>query len=975
MQVQPGFKWPFDSRSTAANPKRDEPKQGYWTVQDDRSRRNQREPRTGRWVAPNTERRGFHGMGAISGRDRGIFDASDKSRQSPHAAAPGTPRVTIPLRELRMEDINQGASLNLDATLRSMIPPSLWQDLQESGLLEESIKRRHALLDATRVSEFLEYALESLPTLAQRALYDRVRDHLLDLLMRGRVFRYDDDSPPREEKYWHLLDPFPKLIDRIPTYSDNKGLSIQMTDLSSNRISHGSVLRLASRDGNIRNLEITEERHELRQIKFGPFAGTSGSGYSYHPMNERGSFRAPSVFLPPSLMRDSPWNDDKPYGDQEILYEFLERATTHAAKAQRDPEAFLAAVRANVRDGLTLEIRKHAAYPETEFHKDVWGNPTAATIVVPESMAVRAIDQTVSTKGRYEDIALLHVFMSEVLHLAQPHNQDDAQIEVESLGYLIGYAGITAIWEMYTQSPLTSVVSLATRRAIGPVQPICEFAKAIGELFVAFSKKVGGIEDVPPLEQAKHYGVHVVPLSSEIGGILRRLWVEGGALAQEGRVPILLSPQGEEMPRRTYPAAAPTNLTRRGFLKILTLTAPVAANIILEPPGPPVELPGNPWSKLFSVRLDRSELPYFKEQDFLRFAVSDTGSGWDVLAFDRAGHQLGPADVPQANYSQRIIEPNTGATIGFYNSYMQAEFTIYDRYGDRAITAVFGPTGRGGRLLAGVPLRYRHWKREENGPLPIFEVLSTDPDGAALRVRFIGSLETHPDRPTTLNDANGRPIANLAVAGGLYSRSGQSQAFRLVGLSDLYSLSNRLFHGPANTQNLEELAKLRVEFHSDTSEGRRLRLLIEHRWIEMQMLVGRYPPLKIDPLRAANLARWLNSSSLDQLNANRPEINRQLWEAMGQAHPWYRIASEAIRNLGWQDDRDLLEHALLEFRVLWNGIAVRADEPRYQLGDPIDSFGRQRWVNLLTYNSLTTAWGRRSGSPQFWPVGIPQVGR
>ena len=129
----------------------------------------------------------------------------------------------------------------------------------------------------------------------------------------------------------------------------------------------------------------------------------------------------------------------------------------------------------------------------------------------------------------------------------------------------------------------------------------------------------------------------------------------------------------------------------------------------------------------------------------------------------------------------------------------------------------------------------------------------------------------------------------------------------------------------------------------------------------MRLLLGERRDLTIDPQECRRLAEILEGQPPEALDAVAdPAMRRLLWEALAHVHPWYVLAWEATRSLGWEDNPEWLRTVLRTVQRVQQ--ALRALEPRgpaestrqITVSGHVDLSTRTLLVDLLRYQGLTT---------------------
>ena len=362
------------------------------------------------------------------------------------------------------------------------------------------------------------------------------------------------------------------------------------------------------------------------------------------------------------------------------------------------------------------------------------------------------------------------------------------------------------------------------------------------------------------------------------------------------------------------------------------------------------------WKGLFAQQPGLTPLPRYGQDDYLLYAIQSL-----PYAYDKSGRELG--FIESSSAAQRlVVHPQTGEILGYFNAQMTFEF--FDRYGRKALDVTNIPYDSSARPLPGVPEKWKIPRVEFDKvssaqAQPIYKVHSRDASGHPQRVELIGYIKFAGTNTSDgiLYDVTENPIARLKPGYGILSRKGDYH-YHYTGYATTESLGRRYLAGDPARQNTAELKRFIEQFHPDTREGKITKLMLTHRWVLASLMQGRYSSLRIDPLRAKDLARWLEAQPLDDINRaltdSGPNAQRaRLWEALAQAHPWYHVAWEAVKTLGWEEDAPLLKYVVHEMSNSWKFQDLKNREfPTYDL---LDDMIRKRLVEILRYNALTDA--------------------
>ena len=368
------------------------------------------------------------------------------------------------------------------------------------------------------------------------------------------------------------------------------------------------------------------------------------------------------------------------------------------------------------------------------------------------------------------------------------------------------------------------------------------------------------------------------------------------------------------------------------------------------------------WRILFDTRPGVPKVPYFDVTEHFAFWTETNSGVTHSDGFDLQGRLLGTADRPHAlSDKQQILDPRTGERIGFYRTSVfrgvESGISLYDRYGRIYVEGTLNPFDRNNRPLPGAEGTPLPRDRRRGDPKPLFEIVSRDPQTRApTAVHLIGYIRPHGNRHSILLDSLRRPMAQLEPVGTVVGRQNpQTLETPILALTSLQSLNQRFFGSRPSPPLLAELDRALERFRPDHPRGRIAKLLLAHRRVQMQVLLGRRQ-VRIDPEEAGRVLRELleqQATLPDRLEAGNPQSIRLMWRVLANSHPWYAVAVEAARDLGWQEDPALLAYALSQLQQTW--ISAQPDGGRRRAADgTFDRMTSQRLRDLLEFNSLRT---------------------
>ncbi|GEM_PF-3996083 len=335
----------------------------------------------------------------------------------------------------------------------------------------------------------------------------------------------------------------------------------------------------------------------------------------------------------------------------------------------------------------------------------------------------------------------------------------------------------------------------------------------------------------------------------------------------------------------------------------------------------PEEVPA-PWKQFFKPAEGAEPLPFLGE-DYFRFQISSRHLDAGYRAFDPDGKELGRIDATRGDY-QRIADPRTGETLGYYRMPVQWQpnfgierFVLRNPTGGEMMTVSVYPYGQEEEAAEGVPWGWRDPKSlKTETPRPIYQVFE-DEKHQVTHVEMIGYVETHADKPGRLLDLDKRPIARLEPVQIIYS--GQDpQTFQLLDTAlAARPGNNRYFTEAPSEKQAAELSDALDRFQPDTLDGRKAKLQMAHRWIQLQVLLGKRT-VAVDPKKARETGEALvKRSTTDLEDFENPEVRRLLWDAIANFHPWFAMAREAVRHLGWEEDPKILRYVLSQIQQWW----------------------------------------------------------
>ncbi|MDO8730205.1 MAG: hypothetical protein Q7J69_03345 [Candidatus Omnitrophota bacterium] len=344
----------------------------------------------------------------------------------------------------------------------------------------------------------------------------------------------------------------------------------------------------------------------------------------------------------------------------------------------------------------------------------------------------------------------------------------------------------------------------------------------------------------------------------------------------------------------------------------------------------PEEVPA-PWKQLFEPKEGAKPLPFLGE-DYFRFQISSRHLDAGYRAFDRDGKELGSTDATTRGDYQRIVDPRTGATLGYYRMPVQwsglfgiERFVLSDSSGGDLMTVSVYPYTQGGTMTKGVPPEWvegvpSEWRNPERlkteTERPIYRVFE-DEKHQVTRVEMIGYVETTPDRPGRLLDVAKRPIARLEPVQIIYA--GQNpQTFQPLDTALASRPGNNRYFTEAPSEKLaQELSTALRRFQPATAEGKSAKLQLAHRWVQLQVLLGKRT-VAVDSKKAQETGEALVKRSTAELeDFENPEVRRLLWDAVANFHPWFAMAREAVRHLNWEEDPEILRYVLSQIQQWW----------------------------------------------------------
>lgn len=328
------------------------------------------------------------------------------------------------------------------------------------------------------------------------------------------------------------------------------------------------------------------------------------------------------------------------------------------------------------------------------------------------------------------------------------------------------------------------------------------------------------------------------------------------------------------------------------------------------------------WRPLFQTPEGATPLPYLGE-DYFRFEISSRHFFSGYRAFDPAGEELGDVDATRGDY-QRIVDPRSGETLGFYKKVIQWQpdfgvqrFSLRNR-ADQDVETVTDYPYVDKKPLPGVPEEWRNPSDLQGAPRrPFFRVLK-NAEGQWDRVELIGFVEEHPDRPGLLLDRDGRRIARLEPVN-VVEGPQDMQTFKIPvrALVSVVSGNRRYFEEPPSESLADELQQTLNRFQSTTLNGKKAKLQLAHRWVQLQVLLGKRT-VAVDPRKARETGEALVKRSTAEVEDFKdPQVQQLLWDAIANIHPWFAMAREAADHLGWEEDPEILQYVLSQIQQWW----------------------------------------------------------
>ncbi|MCM8794428.1 MAG: hypothetical protein NC819_01305 [Candidatus Omnitrophica bacterium] len=160
----------------------------------------------------------------------------------------------------------------------------------------------------------------------------------------------------------------------------------------------------------------------------------------------------------------------------------------------------------------------------------------------------------------------------------------------------------------------------------------------------------------------------------------------------------------------------------------------------------------------------------------------------------------------------------------------------------------------------------------------------------------------------------------------------------------------KLFTEKPSPELLKQVEARLKATKGDTVEGKLLRTQLATRLIQLDLLLGKegsgkFAAIKIAPKEAAEVrGALLKASGIDLNNLKQPQTRKLLWEAIGNAHPSYRLYAEGVKLAGHDDDQELLAEHLRLFKSTWAGWAGS----EFKAGDKLF----EEWMRDLLADSL-----------------------
>ncbi len=362
----------------------------------------------------------------------------------------------------------------------------------------------------------------------------------------------------------------------------------------------------------------------------------------------------------------------------------------------------------------------------------------------------------------------------------------------------------------------------------------------------------------------------------------------------------------------------------------------------------PDEIP-YPWAALFQTTENRPDITMRNRDDTLTFWINEAVHlVGEIHALDRQGRLLGEIEVTGdqlRSSAHRVVDPRTGEGRGFLRM-DRSEISVFDRSGRLIAQATLKSKDRDGRPLPGHVPEALPGSGAQGERYPVYRVVSRNEDNTPAQIELVGFLSHDSQGKRTLLDSKRNGISFLEP---VWVVTDVDDRNRVVCLTPPSSRASRYFKEPASEPLVRDLQETLRLFQPTDIRGKRGKILLAHRLIQLQVLLGQRT-IRIDPMKARETAQRLRQG--EEINLENPADRRLLWEAIGNAHPWYAIARQAVRELGWQEDERVLRFVLGQLQCT---VLREQDRERAILPPGIfDARTREMLLFLLQFQSLST---------------------
>ncbi len=358
---------------------------------------------------------------------------------------------------------------------------------------------------------------------------------------------------------------------------------------------------------------------------------------------------------------------------------------------------------------------------------------------------------------------------------------------------------------------------------------------------------------------------------------------------------------------------------------------------------PEEEEEAGPFQAFFKEDPALNAIPVIPADEYYQVATALTASPehgyrWDLWALQPDGKPIGRMAPSGKLANRRVIELESGETIGFIDcTNAPTTVTLINRYGRRINLD----------LCMNLP-----GELEVRTPYPLYRVQERDRLGGPLSVdtNAIGWID---EFQGMLLDHQNQPIARLEPVR-MTEIGARTNLHNVV--FDGQSLTTELMTGPPSNDLLRKIEEraAAIKNYNDLPT-KLLRVELAARWLHAgaALVNDRKATITLPPERILSARDALAAASINELNSLWKEPNRRvIWEALAAAGPLSHFYAEGASIAGLRDDPEVLDHTLRLLKAVW--MKGSREKIKVQRQGPFEEWMRAGLLDTMRFQTART---------------------